>query len=72
MGWSTSSARERKGLADAWFLTALDFRTGELVFKQRYGTGFGHNVNYVPISLGPDGAAYVGVLGGLVRVADSD
>jgi len=41
------------------------------VFKQRYGTGFGHNVNYAPISLGPDGVAYVGVLGGLVRIADA-
>ncbi len=63
-------SRERKGISDSWFLTALDFRTGEAVFKQRYGTGFGNNVNYAPISLGPDGAAYVGVLGGLVRIAD--
>jgi hypothetical protein len=63
-------SRERKGISDSWFLTALDFRTGETVFKQRYGTGFGNNVNYAPISLGPDGAAYVGVLGGLVRIAD--
>jgi hypothetical protein len=64
-------SHERKGLADAWFLNALDFRTGESVFKQRYGTGFGHNVNYAPISIGPDGVAYVGVLGGLVRIADA-
>ena len=64
-------SRERKGISDSWYLTALDFRTGEAVFKQRYGTGFGHNVNYAPVSLGPDGTAYVGVLGGLVRIADS-
>jgi hypothetical protein len=64
-------SHERKGLADAWFLNALDFRTGESVFKQRYGTGFGYNVNYAPISIGPDGVAYVGVLGGLVRIADA-
>ena len=64
-------SRERKGISDSWFLTALDFRTGEAVFKQRYGTGFGYNVNYSPISLGPDGAAYVGALGGLVRIADA-
>lgn len=62
--------RERNGPGDSWYLTALDFRTGEPVFKQRYGTGFGYNVNYAPISLGPDGTAYVGVLGGLVRIAD--
>ena len=64
-------SRVRKGISDSWYLTALDFRTGEAVFKQRYGTGFGHNVNYAPVSLGPDGVAYIGVLGGLVRVADS-
>ncbi len=64
-------SREQKGLSDSWYLTALDFRTGEAVFKQRYGTGFGHNGNYAPISLGPDGVAYVGVLGGLVRIADA-
>ncbi len=64
-------SRERKGVSDSWYLTALDFRTGEAAFKQRYGTGFGHNVNYAPVSLGPDGTAYVGVLGGLVRIADA-
>lgn len=62
--------RERSLLVDSWYLTAIDFRTGRVVFQQRYGTGLGHNVNYAPVSLGPDGAAYVGVLGGLVRVAD--
>ena len=40
--------RDRKGLVDSWYLTALDFRTGDVVFEQRYGTGFGHNVNYAP------------------------
>jgi len=64
-------SREKDGLSDSWYLNALDFRTGDSVFKQRYGTGFGHNVNYAPVSLGPDGTAYVGVLGGLVRIADA-
>ncbi len=62
--------RERRLLVDSWYLTALDFRTGRPVFKQRYGTGFGNNVNYAPVSLGSRGVAYVGVLGGLVRIAD--
>jgi hypothetical protein len=63
-------SRERRLVSDSWYLTAIDFRTGRPVFRQRYGTGLGHNVNYAPVSLGPDGAAYVGVLGGLVRIAD--
>ncbi|MPZ68660.1 MAG: hypothetical protein GEU71_03935 [Actinobacteria bacterium] len=55
---------------DAWYLTAIDFRSGETIFKQLAGTGLGFNNNYAPVTLGPDGAAYVGVLGGLVRLAD--
>ena len=63
--------RDRHGLIDSWYLTALDFHSGEVVFEQRYGSGLGYNVNYAPISLSRDGTAYVGVLGGLVRIADS-
>ncbi|MGH2957590.1 MAG: hypothetical protein ACRDL6_11425 [Solirubrobacterales bacterium] len=51
---------------DAWFLTTLDFRTGQTVFRRLAGSGFGHNNNYAPVTIGPDGTAYVGVLGGLV------
>ena len=61
----------RKDRADAWYLTALDFCTGEHRFSRLAGSGFGFNNNYAPVTLGPDGAAYVGVLGGLVRFADS-
>ena len=59
------------GRGDPWALTALDFATGETVFKRLAGEGLGFNNNYAPITLGPDGAAYVGVLGGLVRLADA-
>jgi alkanesulfonate monooxygenase SsuD/methylene tetrahydromethanopterin reductase-like flavin-dependent oxidoreductase (luciferase family) len=31
----------------------------------------GFNNNYAPVSIGPDGAAYVGVLGGLLLVRDA-
>jgi hypothetical protein len=55
---------------DPWYLTAIDFRSGRTAFKRLAGFGFGYNNNYAPITLGPDGAAYVGVLGGLVRFAD--
>ena len=53
---------------DAWYLTALDFRTGRTVYRRLAGTGFGFNNNYAPVTLGPDGTAYVGVLGGLVEL----
>ena len=55
---------------DAWYLTALDFRTGKTLWKGLGGEGLGHNNNYAPVTLGPDGTAYVGVLGGLVALRD--
>ena len=56
---------------DLWYLTALDFHTGRTAFKFLSGEGLGYNNNYAPVTLGPDGSAYVGVLGGLVRLADA-
>jgi hypothetical protein len=53
---------------DAWYLTALDFRTGRTVYRRLAGTGFGFNNNYAPVTLGPEGTAYVGVLGGVVAL----
>jgi hypothetical protein len=64
----TKPAQEDGG--DPWYLTALDFRTGETRFKILAGYGLGFNNNYAPVTIGPDGSAYVGVLGGIVRVAD--
>jgi outer membrane protein assembly factor BamB len=55
---------------DPWYLTAIDFATGETVWKRHTGDGLGFNNNYAPVTIGPDGTAYVGVLGGLVAVRD--
>jgi hypothetical protein len=55
---------------DAWYFTAIDFRNGEMVYKRLAGTGLGFNNNFAPVSLGADGTAYVGVLGGLVKLND--
>lgn len=56
---------------EAWFFTALDLRTGKQVWSRHVGSNLGYNNNYAPVTLGPDGAAYVGTLGGLVRIADT-
>ena len=56
---------------DGWYLTAIDFHSGKTLWKALGGEGLGYNNNYAPVTLGPDGAAYVGVLGGLVRLADA-
>jgi hypothetical protein len=56
--------------SDAWYLTAIDFRTGRTVYKRLGGEGLGHNNNYAPIIIGKTGNLYVGVLGGLVMIRD--
>jgi hypothetical protein len=53
---------------DPWYLTALDFRDGRTVYRRLAGEGLGYNNNYAPVTIGPDGTAYVGVLGGLVAL----
>ncbi|HET6154189.1 MAG TPA: hypothetical protein VFE15_14670 [Marmoricola sp.] len=56
---------------ESWFFTALDLRTGKQVWSRLVGTNLGFNNNYAPVTLGADGTAYVGTLGGLVRIADA-
>jgi len=57
---------------DGWYFTAIDFETGKTVFKQLTGTGRLYNSHYAGLYLGPDAAAYVGVVGGLISVRDKD
>ncbi|MEI2714099.1 MAG: hypothetical protein V9G04_12620 [Nocardioides sp.] len=54
----------------AWYLTALDLRTGRVAWGVRTGTGSMFNNHYAAIYLSPDGAAYVATLAGLIRVRD--
>ncbi|MFJ3904830.1 hypothetical protein [Streptomyces sp. NPDC090025] len=56
---------------DAWYLTAVDFRTGKRVWQRLTGTGTAYDNNWAPITLGPDGTAYVGVFNGIVAVRDT-
>jgi hypothetical protein len=57
--------------SDPWYFTALDWRTGKTVYKFRAGSGLGFNNNYAPVTIGPDGSAYIGTLGGLALVRDA-
>lgn len=54
----------------AWYLTAIDARTGRTAFSVRTGTGTLFNNHYSAVTLGPDGSAYVATLAGMVRVRD--
>jgi hypothetical protein len=62
---------QRDDDADAWYFTAIDFQTGRTVYRRLAGTGFGYNNNFAPVTIGPDGTAYVGVLGGLTMFRDA-
>ncbi len=55
---------------DPWYWTALDFRTGAVVWRSLAGAGIGFNNNYAGITLGPDGTAYLGTLGGIIAMRD--
>lgn len=65
--WATR--RSRWGVT-AWYLTAVDLRTGRTTFAQRAGTGPLFNNHYAAVTLGPDGSAYIATLAGLVRLRD--
>ena len=56
---------------DAWYFTALDFCTGRTAYKRLTGVGLGYNNHYAPVTLGPDGTAYVGAISGLISLRDS-
>jgi hypothetical protein len=55
---------------DAWYLSALDLRTGRTVYAVRTGLTVLADSHRGAVTLGPDGSAYVPVLGGVVRVRD--
>jgi hypothetical protein len=53
-----------------WYWTALDYRTGSLVYKILAGNGFGYNNNYAGISISRSGTEYLGTLGGIIALRD--
>ena len=55
-----------------WALLAVDAHTGKTAWKMPTGTGRNMDNNWGPVTLGPDGTAYIGVLGGIVAVYDQE
>jgi hypothetical protein len=53
-----------------WYWTALDYRTGKVVYKILAGNGLGYNNNYAGISISQGGTEYVGALGGIIALRD--
>ena len=57
--------------SQGYYWTAIDFRNGKTVWNKYAGSGFFHNNNYAGLGLGPDGTAYLGVVGGIIALRDS-
>ncbi|MFI1469403.1 hypothetical protein [Streptomyces wuyuanensis] len=57
---------------DAWYVTAVDFRTGERRWSRLTGTGPLYDNNWAPLTIGPDGTLYAGVFNGILAVRDRD
>ena len=53
-----------------WYFTAVDFETGETSFRVPTGEGLDYTNFGTPLILGPDGSAYLGTMGGLLRLQD--
>jgi outer membrane protein assembly factor BamB len=53
-----------------WFWVAIDARTGATRWRRYAGSGLSFNNNYAGVAIGADGSAYLGVIGGIVRLRD--
>lgn len=57
---------------DAWYFTAIDAMTGEVMWRKLAGTGPMVNNHYAAIYVGEDGSLYVGATGGIVALVPVD
>jgi hypothetical protein len=69
--YAYTTRRSRWGVS-AWYVTAIDARSGRTAWSVRTGIGSMFNNHYSSITLSPDGSLYVATLAGLVRVRDAD
>lgn len=67
--YAYTTRRSRWGVS-AWYLTALDARTGATAWSVRTGIGTLFNNHYAAITLAPDGSAYIATLAGMIRIRD--
>jgi hypothetical protein len=58
------------GPASPWYWTALDYRTGRVVYQVLAGNGLGYNNNYSGLAISPNGTEYVGTLAGIILMRD--
>ena len=59
-----------------WYITAMDYETGEIVWDRLIGKGSGgfwdkYSSVTAPVVIGANGAAYVGIRTGIISLKDS-
>ncbi len=57
---------------NGWYFGALDWETGDEVFEVWVGSGGMWNNVLDPVTLGPDGTAYLGTRNGIMSIRDCD
>ncbi len=62
--------RPSDAAAEGYYWTAIDWRNGKTAWSRYAGSGIGFNNNYSGLTLGPDGTAYLGTIGGIVTLRD--
>jgi hypothetical protein len=63
-------SRPEDAAAEGYYWTAIDFFTGKTQWSKYAGSGLLYNNNYAGLALGPDGSAYLGVIGGIIKLSD--
>ena len=64
--------RDEQNGVDAYYWTAIDFRTGEVVWQKLAGTGVNYDGYWPGPDMGKDGTMYMAVYGGVVAIRDRD
>jgi hypothetical protein len=54
--------------SQGYYWTAIRYSDGKTAWQQYAGSGLTFNNNYAGLALGPDGTAYLGVIGGIISL----
>jgi hypothetical protein len=57
---------------NAWYFTAIHAENGKTAYKYRTGAGSNFDVNWGPLTIGPDGTVYVSARGGFIAIWDGE
>ncbi|MSO41987.1 MAG: hypothetical protein EXQ70_08895 [Solirubrobacterales bacterium] len=58
--------------SQGYYWAAIHFGSGKTAWQKYAGSGLTYNNNYAGLAIGPDGTAYVGVIGGILALRDGD